>query len=196
MSPIQAIKADLRAAMNGVASRAIRESGMGYKLTFGVELPRLREIAAGYTVDRHLAQALWQEPIRECKLLAILLYPHEEFDRDIATLWMEDIRPEQAELAQLLSLERLSTQPYSAEMAFRWMADEHEIFQLCGFLMLTRLLMQGAQLSPASELEFVDQAAAALPSPYLPLRKAAYNALMRYSETSAEAERRVRQIIP
>ena len=195
MSPIQSIKADLRAAMNGVASKAIRESGMGYKLAFGVELPRLREIAAEYEPDRHLAQELWQEPIRECKMLAILLYPHEEFDRDIATLWIEDIRPEQAELAQLLSLERLSTQPYSAEQAFQWMADEREMFQLCGFLMLTRLLMQGAQLSPASELEFVDQAAATLASPYLPLRKAVHNALLRYSETSSDADRRVAQII-
>ena len=195
MSPIQSIKADLRAAMNGVASKAIRESGMGYKLVYGVELPRLREIAADYTPNRHLAQELWQENIRECKMLAILLYPHEEFDRDIATLWIEDIRPEQAELAQLLCLERLSTQPYSAEQSFQWMADEREMFQLCGFLILTRLLMQGAQLSPASETEFLDQAAATLPSPFLPLRKAVQNALLRFGESSDEAAQRVEQTI-
>jgi len=192
---IKDIKVDLRAAMNGVAAKTIRESGMGYKFVFGVELPRLREIAADYTPDRHLAQELWQENIRECKMLAILLYPHEEFDRDIATLWIEEIRPEQAELAQLLSMERLSTQPYTSEQAFLWMADEREIFQLCGFLMLTRLLMQGAQLSPAAETEFLDQAAATLPSPSLPLRKAVQNALLHFSECSEEAARRVKQTI-
>ena len=46
MSTISDIKAELRAAMNGVTSRTIRESGMGYRLVFGVELPRLHEIAA------------------------------------------------------------------------------------------------------------------------------------------------------
>jgi len=42
--------------MNGIAAKSIRESGMGYRLVYGVELPRLREIAAAYTPDRRLAQ--------------------------------------------------------------------------------------------------------------------------------------------
>ena len=65
MSTINDLKAELRAAMNGVTSRSIRESGMGYRQVYGVELPRLREIAADYQPDRHLAQELWQENIRE-----------------------------------------------------------------------------------------------------------------------------------
>lgn len=180
--PVQAIKADLRAAMNGVASKAIRESGMGYKLVFGVELPRLREIAAGYDADRRLAQALWQEDIRECKMLAIMLYPQEEFDRDIADMWISSLHPEQAELVQLMALDRLSKMSDASELAFLWMADERPLFQLCGFLMVNRLLMQGAQLSPDAEAEFLDQAAATLPSPFLPLRKAVQNALVRLEE--------------
>lgn len=192
---ITAIKGDLRAAMNGIASRAIRESGMGYKLTYGVELPRLREIAACYTADRHLAQALWQENIREYKMLAIILYPHDEFNSDIATLWIEDLIPEQAEIAQLMCLDLISTQPYSAEYAFRWMADECQMFQLCGFLVITRLLMHGAQLSPTSESEFIDQADAARFTTYLPLRKTVYNALSRYSETSETAAKRVNDLL-
>ena len=183
MSPIQAIKADLRAAMNGVASKAIRESGMGYKLVFGVELPRLREIAAGYDADRRLALDLWQEDIRECKMLAIMLYPQEEFDRDIADMWISSLHPEQAELVQLMALDRLSKMSDASELAFLWMADERPLFQLCGFLMVNRLLMQGAQLSPDAEAEFQDQAAATLPSPFLPLRKAVQNALVRLEES-------------
>ena len=181
---IQTIKADLRAAMNGVASKAIRESGMGYRLVYGVELPRLREISSAFTPDRHLAQALWQEDVREYKMLAILLYPSEEFDSDIAVLWMEDLRPQQAELAQLMAMERLCHLPDASDLAFCWMADEREMFQLCGFLTLTRLLMQGAVLSPASETEFLDQASATLSTSFLPLRKAVQNALLRYEETT------------
>lgn len=185
---IIAIKAELRAAMNGVASRAIRESGMGYRLAFGTELPRLREIAAGFQPDRRLATALWQEDIRETKMLAIMLYPLEEFDTDIADIWVSSLVPGQAEIAQLLSMDILCRTPFAPELAFRWMADDRLMHQLCGFLVTTRLLMQGAQLSPDAEAEFVDQAAATLPSPFRPLRRAVQNALLRYAETSVQAQ--------
>lgn len=45
----------------------MREKGLVYKLNFGVELPRIKGIAAGYEKDHSLAQALWKEDIRECK---------------------------------------------------------------------------------------------------------------------------------
>jgi len=192
---ILAIKAELRSAMNGITSRTIRDSGMGYKLIFGVELPRLREIAKEFQADdlplrqqnvRRLAMTLWQEDIRECKLLAILLYPIAEFDLDMADLWLSDIMPQQAELAQLLSMELLCRLPQAADTAFIMMADERPVYQLCGFLTLTRLLMQGVQLSPDSEAEFLDQAAATLPTEDLPLRKAVTNALLRFGERSEE----------
>ena len=203
-NPISTIKAELRAAMNGVASRTIRESGMGYRLVFGVELPRLREIAADYQSDgtpegntraRRLALALWMEDIRECKLLAILLYPAADFDRDMADLWLEDLRPEQAEVAQLLSMQLLCRMPQAADQAFLLMADERPLRQLCGFLSLTRLLMQGSQLSPDAEAEFLDQAAATLPTDYRPLRKAVANALLHYGQTSHEAGQKAEYIL-
>ena len=75
--------------MNGVASAYMRENGMNYKLNFGVELPRLRDIAAGFPADHDLAQALWKEDIRECKLLAAMLQPTDTFYPEIADIWVE-----------------------------------------------------------------------------------------------------------
>ena len=51
---IRKIKTELRLAMNGVASAYMRENGMNYKLNFGVELPRLRAIAAEFPADHDL----------------------------------------------------------------------------------------------------------------------------------------------
>ena len=192
---INTIKAELRSVMNGVASRAIRESGLGYKLSYGVELPRLREIAARFAPDRRLALELWQENVRECKMLAVMLYPLEDFDADMADLWVGSLQPEQADLAGLLCMDLLARASYAAELAFRWMADEREMYQLCGFQIVTRLLMQGAQLSPAAEAEFLDQAAATFPTSYLPLRKAVQNALLRYGDSSEEARRQCDTIL-
>ena len=86
---IRKIKTELRLAMNGVASAYMRENGMNYKLNFGVELPRLRDIAAGFPADHDLAQALWKEDIRECKLLAAMLQPTDTFYPEIADIWVE-----------------------------------------------------------------------------------------------------------
>jgi len=191
---IRAIKSDLRSAMNGVAAQSIRQSGMGYKLTFGVELPRLRAIAASYTPSSSLAQALWQENIRESKILAILLYPTEEFDASVADFWLESLPVQQAEIAQILCMERASSMPSAANQAFIWMADERPLFQLCGFLTITRLFMKNAVLSPDSEEEFLDQAAAAIGADFLPLRKAVVNAVLRFSDTSEEAQQKVEQM--
>lgn len=183
---LAAIRADLRSAMNGVAAQSIRESGMAYRLVYGVELPRLREIAASFAPDRQLALQLWQSEVREEKMLALLLFPSEAFDRDLATLWAESLRPEQAELAGLMSMELLVKEPYAPDLAFVWMADERPMLQLCGFQTLTRLLMQGARLAPDAADEFRDQAESALHADFLPLRKAAQNALIRFEDSQNE----------
>ena len=73
------IKTQLRLSMNGAVSQSMREKGLVYKLNFGVELPRIKGIAAGYEKDHSLAQSLWKEDIRECKILAGLLQPGERF---------------------------------------------------------------------------------------------------------------------
>lgn len=195
MNDILSIKADLRSCMNGVASKAIKDSGLAYKLVYGVELPRLREMASSYAPDAHLAMQLWLEEIRECKMLAVLLFPAEEFDRDIADLWLEGLQPEQVEIAQLLATDLLPRTSCAAELSFLWIADERPMYQLCGYLCLTRLIMRGAQLSPDAEAEFLDQAEATLPVTFLPLRKAVQNALLHFAETSKEAQVKVEKLL-
>jgi len=70
---LKEIKTQLRLSMNGAVSQSMREKGLVYKLNFGVELPRIKAIAGGYEKDHSLAQALWKEDIRECKIMAGLL---------------------------------------------------------------------------------------------------------------------------
>ncbi|MDE5760805.1 MAG: DNA alkylation repair protein, partial [Bacteroides sp.] len=96
---LKEIKTKLRLSMNGAVSQSMREKGLVYKLNFGVELPRIKDIAAGYAKDHALAQALWKEDIRECKILAGLLQPADNFLPEIADIWVEDIR--NIEIAEL-----------------------------------------------------------------------------------------------
>lgn len=179
MISIEDIHRDLRSAMNGVAATAIRSSGMGYHVTYGVELPRLRQIAAGYPRDRKLALQLWQTEVREMRIMATMLYPHEEFDTDMADVWISSLTTSQAELAGHLAMNLLANISGAAELAFHLIADDRTMHQLCGFMTITRLLMAGAQLQADAEAELRDQAEAALHDTYLPLRQAANNTLLR-----------------
>lgn len=175
--------------MNGMVSQSMREKGMEYKLNFGIEYPRIKEIAAGYEPDHELAQALWKENIRECKILAGLLQPTDTFYPEIADIWIEDMDyPELAEYTVMNLFQRL---PYASEVVFRWMADEREMFQLCGFLLMARLLMKGEKLNERAEAEFLDQACTAVEGDCGPVQKAASVALRKYVHQSRENKRTV-----
>lgn len=175
--------------MNGMVSQSMREKGMEYKLNFGIEYPRIKEIAAGYEPDHELAQALWKENIRECKILTGLLQPADTFYPEIADIWIEGMDyPELAEYTVMNLFQRL---PYASEVVFRWMADEREMFQLCGFLLMARLLMKGEKLNERAEAEFLDQACTAVEGDCGPVQKAASVALRKYAHQSRDNKRTV-----
>ncbi len=181
---IKLIKEEFRLFMNGAASRSMREKGLNYKLNFGIELPRLKEIATRYKKDHGLAQALWKENIRECKILAGLLQPPETFYPEIADIWMETMP--YPEIVELTCMNLFQYLPYASEKAFEWMADERELFQLSGFLLMARLLMNGNRLNERAEAEFLDQALATLQSDARLPQKAAATALKKYAGQNKE----------
>lgn len=186
---IKDIKSKFRLFMNGVISQSMREKGLGYKLNFGIEFPRIKEIAAAYEPNHEVARALWKENIRECKILAGLLQPVDSFCPEIADIWIEDMHyPELAEYTVMNLFQRL---PYASEVVFRWMADDREYFQLCGFLLMARLLMKGQKLNERAEAEFLDQAFTALEGDIVSVQKAAALALCKFALQSKDNARKM-----
>lgn len=177
---VRQIKAQLRLFMNGVLSQSLREKGLQYRLIFGVELPRLKEIAAGYEQNHDLAQALWKEDIRECKILAAYLQPTETFDAELADFWMESVT--NTELADYLCMALFRRLPYASQKAFQWMASENRMEQYTGFRLITHLfVLHGTEMNECSSHEFLDQAQAALQGDDLLVKQAAHSALERYN---------------
>lgn len=182
------VKVRLRGVMNGPVSQSMREKGLAYKVNFGVELPRLREMADELPHTYELAAALWKEDIRECRLLAGMLMPVADFTEDLADLWVEQMRyPEEAECTVLHLFARL---PYASAKAFGWIASEAPFFRLCGWLLMSRLLMQGAVPAPRDADELLDQARAELKGSDLTIARAAHKALLRFMDLGPDEERR------
>lgn len=184
---VRSVKQRLRSVMNGPLSASMRDKGLRYKVNFGVELPRLREMATELPPSAALAGALWKEDIRECRILAGLLMPPAQMSQDLADLWVEQMRfVEEAELTVMHLFARTS---WAGEAAFRWMASPDTMHELCGYLLLARLFMQGMRPTGRDASEYLDQTCAALRSDNLSVRNAAGKALLKYMDLDADCER-------
>ena len=151
---LQLIKRDFRSLMNGTAAASLREKGLHYRLIFGVEWPQLMRLSAEIGKDHDLAQALWKEDIRECRLLAGLIQPVETFSLELADVWIETMHyPEEAQYTVLSLFQHL---PHVSEAAFNWIARSEEMYRLCGWLVLARLFMKGLPLNTRSEDAFTN----------------------------------------
>jgi len=190
---IKEIKTQLRSSMNGVASQSMREKGLAYKINFGVELPRLKEIAKQYDQNHDLAQTLWKENVRESKILAGMLQPIDTFFPEIADIWVEDIH--NSEIAELTCMSLFQYLPYAPAKSFQWMGDEREYVQACGFLLVARLVGKGGEMNERAEEEFFDQAFAALFSSAYFSRKSATLALVKYGQQSKAHAEKVLQLL-
>lgn len=185
---IRSIKQNMRTMMNGVTSHSMRQKGATYKVNFGVELPRLqvyaeevRSLAEDSSQLYSLALKLWNEPIRECRLLAGMLMPAEEMDEQTAEMWVEEMLfQEEAECTVMHLFQHL---PDASVLAFRWIADERPMFRQCGWLLMARLFMQGMEPNQRDADELLDQMAIEIRSQ----STAAYKALLKYMELSETA---------
>ena len=179
---IQDIKQKLRLSMNGVASADMRKAGIGYKLNFGVGLPALKEIAQDIEKSPELAAALWKEDIRECRILAALVYPQDQFLPDMADLWIEQI--EYPDLAEVCSMYLFSRMQGASESAFRWIASDNAMARYCGFLTLAHLLRSGREMGQRYVQELKDQAAAAISGTDIMCAQAAKAVLARLEDNN------------
>ena len=165
----------------------MRDKGLDYKLNWGATLPRLREKADEIGKNYDLAIALWKENVRECKILATMIMPADRMLSEVVDIWMEQT-PTQ-EIAEQAAFNLYQYLPYAPAKAYTWMASEKELYQLCGFHILSRLFMNGQEPNERGINEFIDQALAALQGSSIPVKKAALSAVQRFAELGLVYER-------
>lgn len=187
------IKRSLRGVMNGPVSASMRQKGLTYKVNFGVELPRLQQMAAELPHTYELAAALWKENIRECRLLAGMLMPLEAFDAELAEVWVEQMQF--VEEAECTVMHLFARAPWASDKAFEWIASPSWMHELCGYLLLARLFMQGLVPGVRDLDEFLDQAATALRSDSVPVARAAYKTLLKLSDLGPVQEAAVDKVL-
>jgi 3-methyladenine DNA glycosylase AlkD len=184
---VKEIKQSFRQLMDGATAQSMRDKGVLYKLNWGASIPMLREKAEELGKNYQLAIALWKEDVRECKILATMLMPPDEVLPEVIDIWMEQM-PSQ-EMAEQASFNLFQHLPFAPAKAYEWMASDKELYQLCGFLVITRLFMNGQEPNERGINEYIDQLEVALQGPSLSVRKAAQQSVQRFSELGLVYER-------
>ena len=141
--------------MNGIVSMHQRRQGLDYKINFGVEIPRLKSIAQEYAQDKELATTLWNDNIRECKLLAIFLLPQENY-AEVAERWIAETPF--TEIADHLAMNILCKLPDAATQALQWAGNPAGLHRYCGYLTLAHVARRGQALTAEQEKLFVERA--------------------------------------
>ncbi len=187
LEQVKEIKQSFRQLMDGATAQSMRDKGVLYKLNWGASIPMLREKAEELGKNYQLAIALWKEDVRECKILATMLMPPDEVLPEVIDIWMEQM-PSQ-EMAEQASFNLFQHLPFAPAKAYEWMASDKELYQLCGFLVITRLFMNGQEPNERGINEYIDQLEVALQGPSLSVRKAAQQSVQRFSELGLVYER-------
>ena len=184
---VKDIKKSFRLLMDGKTAQSMRDKGVVYKLNWGASIPMLYEKAQEIGKNYDLAIELWKENVRECKILATMLMPADQMLPEVVDIWME--QTDSQEIAEQAAFNLYQHLPYAADKAFQWLASDKELYQLCGYHILTRLFMTKQEPNERGINEFIDQALTALQGPSLIVRKAAMQSIIRFAELGIVYER-------
>lgn len=188
------IRADLRMSMNGVTAASMRAKGVGYRMNFGVDIPRLRQIALRYTPDKVLAEIMWKENVRELKILATMLCPPTLFSREDADRWMRGIINQ--EVREQVCKNLLQELPYADELVRDWTGNEDENIRTTGHWLFARLcIIRSDTIGRIRVGELLEKAKSDLKSESLLLRQSALNTLKFFGRISPANAENVMELI-
>jgi hypothetical protein len=176
---VKKIKQSFRLYMNGVTAESLRKKGLNYKICWGVSLQHLQEMAIQYGKNQWIAEELWKSEVRECKILAILTYPIENFTRQVADKWLMNI--DNQEMAEQLVFNILQHVSYSKELSYELLMKDNFIYQLCAFNLLCRLFMNSVKLKEDEIELYLKKSRSILLGENIILKHSVINSLVRFA---------------
>ena len=190
---LKEIKRRFRLFMNGEVSRSLRDKGMDYHIIWGVSLNHLKMMAAEYGEDFELASALWNENIRECRILATLIMPKSQMDRTLAMTWINGLKT--MEEAELCAFNLFRSLPFAYDLSVECLLRGNELQRICSYNVLCRLLPQLSSCDKDSADVIVKTLEKDLASEKMGLRHSAYNCLNRFVMIDAACAEQGEKII-
>ncbi|SCD21434.1 AlkD_like [Proteiniphilum saccharofermentans] len=188
------IRADLRMSMNGVTAASMRSKGVGYRMNFGVDVPRLKQIAARYVPDKVLAEIMWKEDVRELKILATMLCPPVRFSKEDAERWVQGAANQ--EIREQVCKNLFQELSYADELVQEWTGNKDETIRTTGYWLFARLcIIRSDAINRIRSEELLERAKADLKNESLLLRQSALNTLKFFGRLSPDNAEKVMWLV-
>lgn len=126
----------VRREMNGAVSESMSTHGQKYGLNYGVSVATLREIAEGEAKDYDFAKYLYQQQVRELKLLACHVAEPTRVDTHEFPFWSRGIT--NAELAEELAFALLSKIYDINSLMGIWCTESNEMVAYAALMAASR----------------------------------------------------------
>lgn len=190
---VKQIKRSFRLYMNGVTSTSMRQKGLDYKINWGVSQMDLRHMAEQYGKDKALAAALWQENIRECKILATLIMPAADFSASEAMEWAATLST--VEIAETAVFNLFQHMAEAEQLSQLLLENEEKLLRICAYNLVCRLLKHNQECAPQLYAALFEKAASDLKSADRQLLHPLVNCLDYVSSTDTEAAKEATQLL-
>ena len=122
----------------------------------------LRHMAEQYGKDKSLAAALWQENIRECKILATLIMPAADFTASEAMEWAASLST--VEMAETAVFNLFQHMTEAEQFSLMLLANEDKLVRICAYNLVCRLLKRNNECTPQLYVALFKKAAIDLKS--------------------------------
>lgn len=190
---VKQIKRSFRLYMNGVTSTSMRQKGLDYKINWGVSQMDLRHMAEQYGKDKALAAALWQENIRECKILATLIMPAAGFTASEAMEWAATLST--VEMAETAVFNLFQHMAEAEQLSQLLLENEEKLLRICAYNLVCRLLKRNQECAPQLYAALFVKAASDLKSADRQLLHPLVNCLDYVSSTDTEAAKEATRLL-
>ncbi len=136
---LQQILKLIKLRKSGEVSDLMKQSGIRYKLNWGVSIIELREIALQFEPDHLLALKLWNKQWRETMILATLIDDPKLVSEEQVDFWTKTF--ENTEIAEQASANLWVKTKFAFIKAMEWCRGKKHIMRFTGVHLIGRLAM-------------------------------------------------------
>lgn len=139
MPPIETVLeviSKIRQLRNGDTANSMRQMGIIYPVNYGVSIPDLKTIAKPFTGDHPLALALFEQDIRECKIMASIIDDPKQVNGEQVDRWSNDFN--NIEIVEQVCSNLFWKVDCSLSRSIEWCLGENPLLIKAGLIIVMR----------------------------------------------------------
>jgi 3-methyladenine DNA glycosylase AlkD len=150
---LDSVVAEIEGLANPAAVQGMARYGINPHNTYGVSMPKLREIARRTGKNHELALALWETGIHEARILACLVDTPALVTEAQAERWAAEF--DSWDVCDQCCGNLFRKTAFAHDKALEWSARSEEFVKRAGFVLMAQLAVHDKKAADASFLRFL-----------------------------------------